>query len=117
MLQALKSQLYKDVTPLCIEELNDPAPVDDSQHEMKVLLLQGTFNQLFRHHKNALLNLSKVIGSDAATMAMKVNALIKRASMHVQLESIEQNYADFKAAVALDPKCGDIYHNHGQVSA
>lgn len=82
---------------------------------MEVLVLRGTFYLLLGQHENALADLSAVISSDAASKELKVNALIKRASMYIQLESAEKSFNDFEDAEKHDPNCGDVYHNRGQV--
>ena len=45
-----------------------------------------------------------------------MNALIKRGSIHLQLDSPEASVADFKKAIDIDDKNSDIYHHRGQVS-
>ncbi|OXU29262.1 hypothetical protein TSAR_007507 [Trichomalopsis sarcophagae] len=114
-LTALKKQEYDDVIPLCTEELKNLATDEDSLHKMEVLVLRGTFYLLLGQHENALEDLSAVIGSDASSKELKVNALIKRASMFIQLESAEKSFNDFEDAEKIDPNCGDVYHNRGQV--
>jgi hypothetical protein len=45
-----------------------------------------------------------------------VNALIKRASIKVQMTQNTQGaYEDFNEAIKLDPENGDIFHHRGQV--
>ena len=49
-------------------------------------------------------------------LQVKVNALIKRASIKVQTTQNTQNaYADFDEAIKLDPENCDIFHHRGQV--
>lgn len=112
----MEKQEYDEIIPLCTEELNKLEPDDNSIHKMKVLLLRGTFYLLLGLHDNALADLNAVITSDIASKELKVNALIKRASMYIQLESPEKSFTDFDNAKNLDPECGDIYHNRGQVN-
>ena len=81
-----------------------------------VHLLRGTFYLLLGEHDNAFSDLDIVISNESASKQLKVNALIKRASMHVQLEYPEKSFCDFAMAIELDPNCGDIYHNRAQVS-
>ena len=82
---------------------------------MEVLLLRGTFYLLLGQHENALADFSNVISSDTSSKELKVNALVKRASMHIQLENPDKSFTDFEDAIKLDPNCGDIYHHRGQV--
>lgn len=108
-------QEYDEIIPLCTEELKNLDLNDNSIHKMEVLLLRGTFYLLLGLHDNALSDLNAVITSDTATKELKVNALIKRASMYIQLEASEKSFIDFDNAKNLDPECSDIYHNRGQV--
>ena len=111
----MQKQEYDDVIPLCTEELNSLAPDDNSLHKMKILLLRGTFSLLLGLHDDAMKDLTTVINDENSTTELKVNALIKRASMYIQLEKPEQSFEDFKLAEKLDPNCGYIYHNRRQV--
>ena len=63
-----------------------------------------------------------VDGSEMCVIAVKVrvNALIKRASLFIQQckdpsKDPELSFADFSAALELDPDNADIYHHRGQV--
>ena len=63
-----------------------------------------------------------VINSEMCVIAVKVrvNALIKRASLFIQQckdpsKDPELSFADFSAALELDPDNADIYHHRGQV--
>ncbi|XP_014224412.1 mitochondrial import receptor subunit TOM70 [Trichogramma pretiosum] len=114
-LEALRMQQYDDIIPLCNEELNTLAADDNSLHKMKVILLRGTFYLLMGLHEEASKDLNAVVNSDISSNDLKVNALIKRASMHVQLEDPEKSFDDFQLAENIDPNLGDIYHNRGQV--
>ena len=44
-----------------------------------------------------------------------MNALIKRGSIHLQLDAPEASVADFKKAIDIDDKNSDIFHHRGQV--
>jgi len=46
---------------------------------------------------------------------VKVSALIKRATLHMQLDNAEMAFNDFNLALNVHPTCGDIYHHRGQV--
>ena len=63
-----------------------------------------------------------VVRSEMCVIAVKVrvNALIKRASLFIQQckdpsKDPELSFADFSAALELDPDNADIYHHRGQV--
>lgn len=107
--QALDSQNYDVIVDACTEELEA-----NGQYTNEALLLRATFYLLLGRHEEAQLDLGKVINSDAPTK-IKVNALIKRASLYTQLENTERCLEDFANAAQLDPNNSDIYHHRGQV--
>ena len=43
--------------------------------------------------------------------------MIKRGSMQLQAENVQECVKDFDKAIELDPDNSDIYHHRGQVSA
>ena len=44
-----------------------------------------------------------------------VNALIKRGSLHMQMQSPTESIADFERAAELAPDNADVFHHRGQV--
>ncbi|XP_012273313.1 mitochondrial import receptor subunit TOM70 [Orussus abietinus] len=112
---ALKDERYDDIIPLCTEVIDREENIDCS-YKMKVLLTRATFYNLLGQYDNAIQDLNTVISSQTASNEVKVNALIKRACIHMQLENIEACFTDFDAAVKIDADCGDIYHHRGQIS-
>ena len=44
------------------------------------------------------------------------NALIKRATLKMQLAKVEECFEDFKKAVNMDKDNADVYHHRGQVN-
>jgi len=61
-----------------------------------------------------------LIENEEAAAKLTVNALIKRASLSIQQckdpsKDPQLSFADFAAAVELDPDNADIYHHRGQV--
>ncbi|XP_045768810.1 mitochondrial import receptor subunit TOM70 [Maniola jurtina] len=106
---ALDAQDYESVVDACTEELDS-----DGKYKYEALLLRATFYLLLGRHEDAQDDLAKVIESDAPTK-IRVNALIKRASLFTQLENTERCLEDFANAAKLDPNNSDIYHHRGQV--
>ncbi|XP_034826765.1 mitochondrial import receptor subunit TOM70 [Maniola hyperantus] len=106
---ALDAQDYESVVDACTEELGS-----DGKYKYEALLLRATFYLLLGQHEDAQVDLAKVIESDAPTK-IRVNALIKRASLFTQLENTERCLEDFGNAAKLDPNNSDIYHHRGQV--
>lgn len=107
--RALDNQDYDAIVDACTEELTV-----NGKYKYEALLLRATFNLLLGRHDEAQADLAKVIDSDAP-IKVKVNALIKRASLFTQLENTERCLEDFARAVKLDPANSDIYHHRGQV--
>ncbi|CAF4847303.1 unnamed protein product [Pieris macdunnoughi] len=107
--RALDSQDYEAIVDACSEEL-----VSEGHYKYEALLLRATFYLLLGRHEEAQVDLGKVIESDASTK-VKVNALIKRASLYTQLENTEKCLEDFANAAQLDAGNSDIYHHRGQV--
>ncbi|CAH2108283.1 unnamed protein product [Euphydryas editha] len=106
---ALDAQDYESVVDACTEELQS-----DGQYKYEALLLRATFYLLLGRHDDAQSDLAKVIDSDTS-VKVKVNALIKRASLYTQLENTERCLEDFAYAAKIDPNNSDIYHHRGQV--
>lgn len=109
----MRDEKYDDVISYCSEEIDNTDFVADTC--MEVYLLRGTFFLLLGRHDDSIADLEKVIHSNSASKEVKVNALIKRASMFMQLEDPEKCFLDFEKAIEIDPECGDIYHHRGQV--
>lgn len=115
ILECVKEEKYDDVIPLCNEEINN-SESNTLPHKMEILLLRATFYLLLGQHDSAIEDLGTIISSDSVSSDVKVNALIKRATLFMQLESSDKSFSDFKMAAELDPECGDIYHHRGQVN-
>ncbi|VVD04606.1 mitochondrial import receptor subunit TOM70 [Leptidea sinapis] len=107
--KALEVQDYDSVVKACTEEIDA-----EGKYKYEALLLRATFYLLLGRHEEAHIDLANVITSDAPTK-IRVNALIKRASLFTQLENTEKCLEDFSTAAQLDPDNSDIYHHRGQV--
>lgn len=107
--KALDSQDYESIVQYCTEELDT-----DGNYKNEALLMRSTFYLLLGRHDEAQADLGMVIDSNAPTK-VKVNALIKRASLFTQLENTERCLEDFAKAAQLDADNSDIYHHRGQV--
>lgn len=112
-IQAVRNQDYDNVISYCTEEIDKLQAETTSNYKLQ--LLRGTFYLLLGEHDDAISDLNMIITTERVAKELKVNALIKRASMHVQLEHPEKSFCDFDMALELDPNCGDIYHNRAQV--
>ncbi|XP_033230774.1 mitochondrial import receptor subunit TOM70 isoform X3 [Belonocnema kinseyi] len=114
VIQAVRNQDYENVISYCTEKIENLQA--DTVSKYKLHLLRGTFYLLLGEHDNAISDLNMIITTKSVVKELKVNALIKRASIHVQLEHPEKSFCDFDMAIELDPNCGDIYHNRAQVN-
>ncbi|XP_066590629.1 mitochondrial import receptor subunit TOM70 isoform X1 [Prorops nasuta] len=112
---ALKEQNFDDIILICTQQLKE---IEDEKDEyyMDLILLRATFSLLLGKHEDAFTDFETIITSRSASVKTKVNALIKRATLYMQMESVEKCYNDFTAAERLNPKCTDIYHHRGQVN-
>ncbi|KAL2747199.1 mitochondrial import receptor subunit TOM70 [Vespula maculifrons] len=114
IMKALDDQDYDNIIPLCTNEI-DSEQLEVLPWKMEMLLLRATFYLLLGKHDAALEDFEKIINSTDASKEVKVNALIKRASLYMQLENPEKSFIDFDLAINLDPNCSDIYHHRGQI--
>jgi len=81
----------------------------------------ASFYILSKRQSAAFEDLTVVITNEEASPKLRVNALIKRASLYIQRcrdpkKDPELAFADFAIAASLEPENADIYHHRGQVS-
>lgn len=115
VIQLFKEEKYDDIIETCTSKI-ESWDSKDIQVKLKLHLLRGTFYLLLGQHEDAIKDLNTVINNDEALKSVKVNALIKKATMSMQLENPDKCFEDFEAALAIDTECGDIYHHRGQVN-
>jgi len=113
--EALKAGDYENIIKHCDEEIETKG---DRVHE--ATLLRATFYILSKQADVAMEDLTRLIEEETASANIRVNALIKRASLYIQQckdpsKDPELSFADFEKAVELDPDNADIYHHRGQV--
>ncbi|KAK0178203.1 hypothetical protein PV328_002176 [Microctonus aethiopoides] len=114
-LEAFREEKYDDIIKICTEEIDEYDSIDISD-KMKLLLLRGTFHLLLGQHDKAIDDLEMIISNEEADKDVRVNALIKRATMYMQVENPDKSFGDFDKAISINPDCGDIYHHRGQVN-
>lgn len=107
----LENSHFDKVIAACTEEIDSP----DGEHKLEATLLRGTFYLLVGLLPEAQKDFDKIIECEDASTALKVNALIKRASLNVQSEQHQKGFEDFAAAENLDAQNADVYHQRGQV--
>ncbi|XP_046387645.1 mitochondrial import receptor subunit TOM70 isoform X2 [Ischnura elegans] len=110
-IEAFQAQRYDEIIPACTEEIN----AENSKYKLEALSLRATFFLLRGEYKVALADLEKVIENKDANVELRVNALIKRASLHMQMEDPPKAIEDFNRAAELGPGISDVYHHRGQV--
>lgn len=99
---AFASENYEDIIPACTEEIGGSEA--QSQYIAEALSLRASFSLLSGSQKDALEDLKTLIESDIADVKVKVNSLIKRASLYMQMEDTDNCLKDFEAAAKLGPE-------------
>lgn len=110
----LKDENYDEIIPLCTEAINS-LEFNKMMYKMEILLLRATFYLLLGKHDMAIQDLDTIINSEETAECIKINALIKRATLNMQMENSETTFNDFDLAIKINPDYGDIYHHKGQV--
>jgi len=113
--ECLKRCEYENIIGNCDQEI---AMEGDRSHEAR--LLRATFYILTKQQEMAMADLTVLIENPDVDVKLRVNALIKRASLYIQQckdpnKDPQLSFADFSHAVELDPENADIYHHRGQV--
>jgi len=113
--RCLRKEEYSDILPHCDQEIST-----NGLHSAEARLLRATFYILTKQQDLAMEDLTTLIENEEAAAKLRVNALIKRASLFIQQckdpsKDPQLSFADFAAAVELDPDNADIYHHRGQV--
>uniref|UniRef100_A0A1A9Z8Q3 Mitochondrial import receptor subunit TOM70 n=1 Tax=Glossina pallidipes TaxID=7398 RepID=A0A1A9Z8Q3_GLOPL len=110
---AMDEQRYDEIIPACTEEIESSE--SESQYKSEALLLRGTFHLLSGSFTEAKQDLDAVINNADADVKLRAYALIKRASLHIQLEEKDQGLADFDQVQKLQPDNPDLYHQRAQI--
>lgn len=105
---------YDQIVAACTEEIDSVEA--DGGSAMAALLLRGTFYLWLGEMKSSLADLEAVIENEMAEKKLRANALIKRASLHVQMDDPNRSFEDFDKAAVLDPENSDVYHHRGQMN-
>jgi len=66
-------------------------------------------------HDAAFQDFESILNNESASDDIKINALIKRAALYMQLDNPEMTFKDFELAISINPNYSDIYHHRGQV--
>lgn len=114
-LEALRDEDYDNIIPICTEIIESPDFNTLPTSKLEVFLLRGTFYVLVGKRDAALEDFARILNSEDASNNVKVNALIKKATLHMQFDTSEMSFNDFNQAINIDPNCAEIYHHRGQV--
>lgn len=107
---AVKNQDYDSIIGHCTEEIES----SKSDNKFEAMLMRGTFYLLLGQFDEALADFTGVIDNVNVSVKLRVNALIKRSSMHMQLEEVDRCQEDCELAATLDPENCDVHHHRGQ---
>ncbi|KAF5304549.1 hypothetical protein FQA39_LY09600, partial [Lamprigera yunnana] len=107
------TEQFDEIIPACTEEINSSE--SESQFIFEALLLRGSFYVLSGAHKLAFEDFKTIIEATDVEVKLKVNTLIRRASLYMQIDNTDNCLRDFAMAVDLAPNVSDIYHHRGQV--
>ena len=78
-------------------------------------MLRGTFRSLCGEHDLALEDLTVVFNDSQTQVQVRVNALVKRATLRMQLGAADEALHDLMMAAELGPENADVFHHRGQV--
>ncbi|KAG5342113.1 TOM70 protein, partial [Acromyrmex charruanus] len=119
-LQALKDREYRNIISLCSEIIESPKFDTLPPSKLEVLLLRATFYFIWHHHNAAIHDLEIILSSEDVCDDIRINALIKRANVYLEIGKIctlENVYSlafkDFELALLINPSCSDIYYHRG----
>jgi len=106
---------YESIVDDCTKEIEI-----NGEYSQLARLLRGTFFIMMKQTASAMEDLNILIDDNAVDVKVKVNALIKRASLFIQQckdpkTDPELSLADFAKAANIDPDNADVYHHRGQV--
>merc|ERR1712183_1203118 len=113
--ECLKRCEYDGIIAHCDQEIET-----EGDRTSEARLLRATFYILTKQQDLAMADLTVLIENPDVGVKLRVNALIKRASLYIQqckdpTKDPQLSFADFTTAVELDPDNADIYHHRGQV--
>ena len=116
--EMIEQSKFSQVIDKCTELIKTS---QDSYTQDLSKLLRGTFYILNKQQNEAMLDLSSVIDNEDTDKKIRVNALIKRASLYIQQckdpsQDPLRAMADFSKAEEIDEDNADIYHHRGQVN-
>ncbi|KAK4290642.1 hypothetical protein Pmani_036470 [Petrolisthes manimaculis] len=109
--QHLQEGNYGEIIKCCQNELANPL----TPHKVEALLLRATLYQLRGESAKAMDDLTVLINLEDCPLKMSVNALVKRGSLYMQHEKVDDSLRDFDRAALMDPLNSDVFHHRGQI--
>lgn len=103
---AFATEKFEEIIPACTEELN--LSESESTFTTEAYSLRGSFYFLTGQFNEAFEDFTAIIESDDANDLIQVNALIKRASIHMQTDKINDCLGDYEKAAILGPNVSGI---------
>ncbi|XP_017772983.1 PREDICTED: mitochondrial import receptor subunit TOM70 [Nicrophorus vespilloides] len=107
------TEKFDDIIAACTEEINSSE--SESKYIFESLSLRSAFYMLCGRQQDALDDMNTIINSNDVDEKIKINSIIKRASLYMQRGDIETSLADFQKAAELGPEIADVYHHRGQI--
>lgn len=112
----IKEEKFSEILPACDAEIES----EESTAKAEAVVTRATFLILSKSQEKAKADLTTVIEDEEASKEVRVNALVKRASLFIQQckdpqTDPELSLKDFARAIEIDAGNTDIYHHRGQV--
>lgn len=109
---AFDRQDYEAVIENCTAEIKSD---QETEYKNYALLLRTTFYILTGRFTEAAIDLNRLLNQSDLDKKIKVNALIKKASLDMQINQTLECLTSFNEAEIVDPNNSDLYHHRGQV--
>ncbi|XP_018046992.1 PREDICTED: mitochondrial import receptor subunit TOM70-like, partial [Atta colombica] len=111
----LKDKKYDDVIPLCTEIIESSEFNSLPSTKLEVLLLRATFYTLLGKYGSAFQDLECILNIEYASNDVKINALLKRAYLHLKFMDLDMTFMNFELAISINPRYADIYYHRGRL--
>lgn len=111
--KCMENRDYESVLNLCTENIEN-----NGKFVNQAVLLRGTIKTLMCDIEGAVVDFDQILAleeDDETTKALKIDALIKRASLKMQQADDTGCYADLGTALKIDGNNANIYHHRGQL--
>lgn len=110
---AFATEKYEEIIPACTEEIENSEA--DSPFKIEALSLRASFHFLCGCFEKAAEDHTTIIDTENSDLKIKVNSLIKRASIYMQTEKLNECLEDFDNAAKIGSNISDVFHHRGQM--